>query len=140
MDAVFLMKRHSPLSPKTRLFALPVLLLLAACDLRMPDMGSLLPTLSSGPATPFADPRSPIAGVPRGPDPVAVFAATAGPGSVGSVNGEQARLTRVYNAASGRECREIILGFGGSERAAVACREADGNFVSSRPLMRGSLR
>ena len=125
---------------KTRLLALPVLSLLAACDLRMPDVGSLLPTFSSGPTAPFADPRSPIAGVPRGPDPIAAFAATASPGSVGSVNGEQARLTRAYNAASGRECREIILGFGGAERAAVACREADGNFVSSRPLMRGSLR
>lgn len=128
------------MSPKTRLLALPVLWLLAACDLRMPEMGSLLPTVSSGSATPIADPRSPISGVPRGPDPIAVFAATASPGSVGSVNGEQARLTRAYNAASGRECREIILGFGGAERAAVACREADGSFMSSRPLMRGSFR
>lgn len=123
-----------------RLLALPILFLLAACDLRMPDVGSLVPTFSSGPAVPFADPRSPISGLPRGPDPIAVFAATASPGSVGSVNGEQARLSRAYNAASGRECREVILGFGGSERVAVACREADGSFVSSRPLMRGSLR
>jgi hypothetical protein len=134
------MKRHSPLSPKAILLALPVLSLLAGCDIRMPNMGSILPNFASGPSTPFADPRSPIAGVPRGPDPIAVFAATATPGSVGSVNGEQARLTRAYNAASGRECREIMVGFGGAERAAVACREADGSFVSSRPLMRGSLR
>jgi len=106
----------------------------------MSEIGRMLPNLSSGPSGPMADPRAQIAGLPRGPDPVAAFAVTATPGSVGSINGEQARFARAYNAASGRECREIILGFGGSERSAVACREADGSFVSSRPLLRGSLR
>lgn len=75
--------------------------------------------------------------VPRAADPLAIFAASASPGSVGTVNGENARLARAYNAASGRECREVILGFGNSERIAVACRDPSGSFVSSTPLLRG---
>lgn len=83
---------------------------------------------------------APVSAVPRGPDSLGDFAETATPGSVGMVNGERARLARAYNAASGRECREIILGSGSSERAAVACRNGTGQFVSSTPLLRGSSR
>lgn len=104
----------------------------------MPDMGSMLPSLSTGAAAGPAE--APVVAVPRGADALASFAATAQPGSVGSINGERARLNRAYNAASGRECREVILGFGNGERTAVACRDASGNFVSSQPLLRGSLR
>lgn len=103
----------------------------------MPDVGSMLPNLT--PAT-LSTPTDPVPGVPRAPDAIAAFAASAEPGAVGTVGGERARLVRAYNAASGRECREVLLGFGGAERSAVACREADGTFVSSRPLLRGSLR
>jgi hypothetical protein len=119
---------------------LPALLLglLPGCDMRMPDMGAMLPTLSNGAAAGAAE--VPVVAVPRGADALANFAATAEPGSVGSVNGERARLSRAYNAASGRECREVILGFGNQERSAVACRDASGNFVSSQPLLRGSVR
>ncbi|MBX9751788.1 MAG: hypothetical protein K5Q68_19520 [Roseococcus sp.] len=112
--------------------------LLPGCDMRMPDVGSMLPSLSTGASLSAVE--APVVAVPRGADALANFAATAQPGSVGTVNGERARLNRAYNAASGRECREVILGFGNSERSAVACRDANGNFVSSQPLLRGSLR
>lgn len=125
---------------KTWILPALALSLLAGCDMQMPDIGSMMPNLSTGASTPMADPMTQVASVPRGPDPLADFASTANPGSVGTVNGERARLARAYNAASGRECREIILGYGNNERAAVACREADGRFVSARPLLRGSLR
>jgi len=127
-------KGFSTLLRKNWLLSALLLGLLPGCDMRMPDMGSMLPTLSTG-----AAPTS-VPAVPRGADALADFAATAQPGSIGSVNGERARLNRAYNAASGRECREVILGFGDAERSAVACRDASGNFVSSQPLLRGSLR
>jgi len=78
--------------------------------------------------------------VPRADDPLAAFAATARPGEPGTVQGQPARLLRIYNAASGRECREILLGSGVTERTVVACRTDDGSFVSARPLLRGSAR
>lgn len=105
--------------------------------MRMPDIGSMMPSLSTGAS---GAPGTVAPAVPRGPDLIADFAATAGPGTVGTVNGERVRLNRTYNAASGRECREVIMGFGNSERTAVACRDASGNFVSSVPLLRGSVR
>jgi predicted TIM-barrel enzyme len=58
-------------------------------------------------------------------------------GSTGVVDGQPARLARVYHAASGRECREVLVGGGMNQRALVACRDADGSFVSSRPLLLG---
>lgn len=109
--------------------------LLPACDLRMPDLSTSFLTAST-----TTEQAAPTSALPRGPDPLAQFAATATPGSVGTVQGERARFARAYNAASGRECREVILGFGNSERIAVACRDASGNFVSSQPLLRGSFR
>lgn len=132
------MKGSASLTFKNWILPALALGLLAGCDMRMPDVGSMMPSFGS--ATPYADPMTPVAAIPRGPDPLAEFAASANPGSVGTVNGERVRLARAYNAASGRECREVIMGSGSSERAAVACREADGSFVSSRPLLRGGLR
>lgn len=73
-------------------------------------------------------------------DPIAQFAASAAPGRAGMVAGQQARLVRVYNAASGRECREVLLGTGATERTAIACRAETGAFMTSRPLLRGSAR
>jgi len=73
-------------------------------------------------------------------DPVAQFAASAAPGTSGMVAGQRARLVRSYHAASGRECREVLLGTGATERTAIACRTESGGFVSSRPLLRGSAR
>lgn len=91
--------------------------------------------LGFGGATPAA---TPVVAMPD--DALAIFAATATPGRAGTVQGQPARLVRSYNAASGRECREILLGSGASERMAVACRTAEGGFASSRPLLRGSAR
>jgi len=76
----------------------------------------------------------------RADDALAAFAASARPGQSGMVDGQPARLLRVYHAASGRECREILLGSGATERTAVACRTAEGDFVPARPLLRGSAR
>jgi hypothetical protein len=73
-------------------------------------------------------------------DPIAQFAATASPGSVSTVAGQRARLVRTYYAASGRECREVLLGAGATERTEVACQSDGGIFVTSRPLLRGSTR
>ncbi len=104
-------------------------------------MSSMVPNLSSGAGSgPIADPAAQVASLPRGSDPLGDFTASASPGQSGTVNGQPARLTRSYNAASGRECREVTLGYGGNERVAVACRGPDGTFASSRPLLRGSLR
>lgn len=105
---------------------------LAGCE----SMG-LSPGAGSGP---IADPAAQVALLPRGADPLGDFAASASPGRTGMVNGQPARVTRSYNAASGRECREITLGAGAGERVAVACRRPDGTFAASRPLLRGSLR
>ncbi|WP_240782500.1 DVU3141 family protein [Roseococcus sp. SYP-B2431] len=102
-------------------------------------MSSLVPGASAG-SGPIADPAAQMASLPRGSDALGDFAASAAPGQTGTVNGESARYTRSYNAASGRECREITLGYGGNERVAVACRRPDGTFAASRPLLRGSLR
>lgn len=122
--------------------ALPVLLagLLAGCEslprVNMPDMSFLAPTAAADAPAPIAGSAAPPV-APRAADPLAAFAASATEGSSGSVEGQPARLVRVYQAASGRECREVLLGFGMAQRSAVACREPDGSFVSSRPLLRG---
>jgi hypothetical protein len=72
---------------------------------------------------------------------LAAFAAVAVPGQEGVVleGGvtQRVRLGRVYQAASGRECREVLLGGGLAERARVACRQGDGSFAEARPLLRG---
>ncbi|MFL1463029.1 hypothetical protein ACI6QG_12545 [Roseococcus sp. DSY-14] len=73
-------------------------------------------------------------------DAVAQFAAAAAPGQSGMAGAEVARLGRAYHAASGRECREVILGTGFNERAQVACRQPDGSFASARALLAGGGR
>ena len=62
-------------------------------------------------------------------DPVAAFAASAAPGSetvVGAAEdgggSARLRLLRAYNAASGRECREVLVGTGLAERSRLLCR------------------
>lgn len=74
-------------------------------------------------------------------DPVALFAASASPGSEGNVvlpetgQSVRVRMIRSYAAASGRECREIGVGPSLSQR--VVCRAGDG-WVMARPLLSGS--
>lgn len=101
-------------------------------------MGRFNPLDFGAGAAPVVAAGAPAVALPE--DPLASFAATARPGQPGTVQGQPARLVRVYNAASGRECREILLGSGASERTAVACRTEDGRFVAARPLLRGSAR
>ncbi|MBB3896851.1 DVU3141 family protein [Roseococcus suduntuyensis] len=81
-----------------------------------------------------------VAAVAQPEDPLSLFAASARPGQPGTVQGQPARIVRVYNAASGRECREVLLGSGTTERTAVVCRTPEGSFVAARPLLRGSAR
>lgn len=70
-------------------------------------------------------------------DPIAGFLATAAPGASGQAGSAgEVRLARAYNAASGRECREVLVGRGGEERSAVYCRAGEG-WVAARPLLRG---
>jgi hypothetical protein len=90
----------------------------------------------------------PVSGAPTAPvvaagpmDPLVAFAANAQPGSettLALANGgpTRLRLTRAYNAASGRECREVTIGSGLGERARLVCG-ADGQWAEARPLLRG---
>ena len=74
-------------------------------------------------------------------DPVVAFAAAAQPGmeSVvtmpGSGGTARVRLLRAYYAASGRDCREVLVGAGLDERSRLVC-QADGQWAEARPLLR----
>ena len=79
-------------------------------------------------------------------DPVAAFAAAAAPGSETTAvlpetgGSARLRLLRAYNAASGRECREVLIGAGVSERTRIVCRREDGAWAAARPLLSGGAR
>jgi ferric-dicitrate binding protein FerR (iron transport regulator) len=86
--------------------------------------------------------------VPPAPmDPLAAFVATAPAGARGMVvlaDGSRipARVARSYVAASGRECREVMLGSGRGERASLVCQggpEMGGSWVVVRPLLGGGM-
>lgn len=75
-------------------------------------------------------------------DPLGRFVGTAPPGQAGTVvladgRTTQARVVRAYAAASGRECREVILGAGNGGQASLLCQSA-GEWVTTRPLLLGS--
>jgi hypothetical protein len=76
-------------------------------------------------------------------DPVAAFAAAAAPGSetvafVPEAGGSaRLRLLRAYIAASGRECREVLIGSGLAERTRLVCRNEGGGWDRARPLLSG---
>jgi hypothetical protein len=91
---------------------LPCLLLLAACE--MPEFGG-----SAAPATGSAATAETVA-------PIA-----------GGVADEPMRVLRSYYAASGRECREVVLGAGMGERASLVCQDGAGGWIPSRPLLGG---
>lgn len=98
------------------------LLLLAACA---PDGAA--PRQAAEPAAPISD-------------PVVAFAAAASPGAEDTVllpgTGQAARvrLVRAYAAASGRECREVLVGTGGGSASRLLCRAGDG-WREARPLI-----
>ena len=83
---------------------------------------------------------------PAAADPVAASAAAAAPGSepVAALpdTGGRAlvRLLRSYNAATGRECREVLVGTGVQERTRLVCRNENGGWVPARPLLSGGAR
>jgi len=125
--------------PRVALLAvLPAVLLLGGCaglGAGPGGMGELLIGQSAPQLPPPAGsqpPRLPM-------DPLAAFAMAHPPGHEGSVeiNGvaEPARVLRAYHAASGLECREVMLGRLGQERAQLACGQE-----LAQPLLRGSGR
>lgn len=120
-----------------RLLALPVVLLAAillsgcAGGLGLGSLGA-----SGGSAAQAA------AAPPMPQDPVAAFAAQARPGAAGRItlaDGQPAdvRLVRSYAAASGRECREVLVGAGMAERSQLVCATEAGSWAPARPLLRG---
>jgi hypothetical protein len=75
-------------------------------------------------------------------DPLAAFAAQAVPGTASRIvlaDGRPAtvRVGRAYIAASGRECREVLVGTGTAERAQLVCQGEGGAWAQARPLLRG---
>lgn len=75
-------------------------------------------------------------------DPLGQFVASTPPGQAGMVvladgRSTEARVVRAYAAASGRECREVILGAGTAGRASLLC-QSEGQWVAARPLLPGS--
>ncbi len=108
----------------------------------------LLALATCGCAKPFGAPgtaQQQPAASPSG-DPVAAFAAGAAPGSetvaVLPETGGSARLRllRAYSAASGRECREVLIGTGLAERTRLVCRNEGGGWAPARPLLSGGAR
>ncbi len=108
----------------------------------------LLAVAAGGCANPFAvgsrtaRPVDTAASPLSSADPVAAFAASATPGSetvavLPEAGGSaRLRLLRSYAAASGRECREVLIGTGLAERTRLVCRD-DGGWTPARPLLRG---
>lgn len=78
------------------------------------------------------------AAAPPPTDPLLIFAASAGAGGSGVVNGQPVRVARSYIAASGRDCRELLIGSGLGERSAIACLDPVAGWSLARPLLRGS--
>jgi hypothetical protein len=87
-------------------------------------------------------PAAPVAAAAGPMDPLVAFAASAQPGietvvaMPNSGRNARVRLLRAYNAASGRECREVLVGAGVDERSRVVC-QMDGQWAEARPLLRG---
>lgn len=74
-------------------------------------------------------------------DPLVIWAGQARPGAaerVALANGQtaQVRLVRAYNAASGRECRELLVASGMIERSRLVCA-VPGGWIEAAPLLRG---
>ncbi len=71
-------------------------------------------------------------------DPVIGFLASAEPGAAAELPGlGMVRQGRSYTAASGRECREVMLGRGAEERGRLYCRGEGQGWTMARALIRG---
>jgi len=91
------------------------------------------------PSGPEAAAERPVAAAAPAPaDPLLAFAASAGPGAESVVAGRRVRVARAYAAASGKECRELLIGSGIGERSAVVCNDPVAGWAHARPLLRGS--
>ncbi|MBR0679876.1 hypothetical protein GXW74_05210 [Roseomonas eburnea] len=103
-----------------------VALLLAACA-----------ETGGGAASSIADAPAPIT------DPVVAFAASASPGAedgvvlAGTGQTARVRMVRAYAAASGRECREVLVRTGGGTETRLLCRAGTG-WREARPLIRNA--
>ena len=114
-------------------------------------LGLLAVLATGGCANPFAiqgraeRQAEPAVAPPSSADPVVAFAAAASPGTERVVAVPEAggsarlRLLRSYAAASGRECREVLIGTGLAERTRLVCRDEAG-WTAARPLLRGGAR
>lgn len=114
--------RIRPVRALRRCAALGGLLLLGACAASQPQVA--------------AAPQAPM-------DPLTAFAAEAVPGSQARITladgqSTNVRLARSYFAASGRECREVLVGSGTLARQQLVCRTEGGGWAASRPLLRGA--
>lgn len=75
-------------------------------------------------------------------DPLVAFAAAAQPGTEGRIvlsDGQPAtaRLLRSYHAASGRQCREVLVRTANAGRTQLVCETEGGGWGAARPLLRG---
>ncbi len=126
-----------------RAASLLALALLAACAAD-PGQGSWWNPagLSAAPTSP--PPATGVVLPVRAADPLAAFAARAQMGQAETVSSGgrtvTARLSRVYNAASGRECRELQFGPSstpGGAPGATYCNDPSQGWVAARALLRG---
>lgn len=122
---------------------LAVLSPLAACTAD-PGQGNWWNPIGLAPAPTSPPPATGVVLPVRTADPIAAFAARAQEGQAETVSGSSgpttARLTRVYNAASGRECREVQFGSSsvpGGAPGATYCNDPAQGWVAARPLLRG---
>jgi hypothetical protein len=99
-----------------------------------------------GPAPSSPPPATGVVLPVRAADPVAAFAARAQVGQTETVTQPSsgrtvsARMVRAYNAASGRECREVQFGptgAPGGPPGATYCNDPSQGWVAARSLLRG---
>ena len=119
--------------------------LLAGCSTGASEASWWNPSgLGAAPSSP--PPATNVVLPARAADPLAAFAARAQSGQVETVSSPDggglvsARLVRVYNAASGRECRELQFGpsgVPGGSPGATYCNDPAQGWVAARSLLRG---
>ncbi|WP_431268730.1 DVU3141 family protein [Dankookia sp. P2] len=105
-------------------------------------LGALLLLAGCGVDRPAATPAAAPVPVSAQQDPLGQFVGSMPPGHAGTVvladgRTTQARVVRAYAAASGRDCREVILGAGTTGQASLLC-QSEGQWVATRPLLLGS--
>lgn len=115
---------------------------LLGCADYLPDLSGMTSGLTASMVPPPAGspPPPPVSSL----DPLSQFALASSQGTEGVVavaggSTQRARVVRAYNAASGRQCREIVFGSGMGERAQLVCGDAHG-FQVAPPLLRGAAR